>query len=238
MEVACIKIVLAAAGICLAALATGCAVQGAPPTLLHSHTPPRASLASASGAADATSSTAPATPAIEFTAVQMFTATSGWAASRAAIYHTDGGARTWSNVTPQDASLPENNPLNGRAFFLSATRAWVLSASARHGTCTVYATSDGGASWTASSALALGSAECLGPSQLAFAGPREGLLAFGPEAMQNPFVALYRSLNGGGGWHRVNHQARRRRDRRRRHRARTRRGGADHERRHTPGGVS
>lgn len=119
-----------------------------------------------------------------------------------AVRTTDGGA-AWRVVTPPDARrLLASRSAQASLFALDASHAWLaVSRSVSDGaTTTVFATADGGASWTSSGAFP--SAGVV--TDLTFVDPSHGwLLADLGAAMGSQGVALFRTVDGGGHWSQV-----------------------------------
>lgn len=117
---------------------------------------------------------------------------------------TDGG-RTWTDVTPGSGlamlATPDAeqvlDPVSGEDAYLAVTGATEESNNAVN-TTVVFATTNGGRSWTGSAPLrAVSSA-----SQVSFADPRHGFLLLGGNggAMGEDQVWLYRTADGGKHW--------------------------------------
>jgi hypothetical protein len=117
---------------------------------------------------------------------------------------TDGG-RTWTDVTPA-SGLPllatpyaeqALDPVNGEDAYLAVTGATQESNNSVN-TTVVFATTDGGRTWTQSVPLRAVSTA----SQVSFADPEHGFLLFGGDggAMGEDQVWLYRTADGGKHW--------------------------------------
>jgi photosystem II stability/assembly factor-like uncharacterized protein len=117
---------------------------------------------------------------------------------------TDGG-RSWTDVTPAAArpmlAAPDAeqvlDPASGERAYLAVTGARQESDSTVS-TTMVFATTDGGRTWTDSAPLRAESTV----SQVSFADPEHGFLLFGGDdgAMGEDSVWLYRTSDGGARW--------------------------------------
>ncbi len=162
----------------------------------------RASSVTSSVSGTTSSSTAaspastPAHPALpsHLVRIDMVDSADGWAIDGDNILFTRNGPTEWRNVTPTGVGEEFGAP-----FFLGVS-AWLFSNSR----CAVYSTNNGGVNWIVSPPLIAASSPsanlCAGPVQMSFATASDGYLAVGPEAMQTPVVALYRTTNGGKTW--------------------------------------
>jgi photosystem II stability/assembly factor-like uncharacterized protein len=148
--------------------------------------------------------------------LQMTSATAGWS-----LYYsgdpnssspafpllgttTDGG-RSWTDVTPAAArpmlATPDAeqvlDPVGGERAYLAVTSATQESSSTVN-TTMVFATADGGRTWTKSAPLRAESTV----SQVSFASPQQGFLLFGggDGAMGQDAVSFYRTSDGGAHW--------------------------------------
>ena len=148
--------------------------------------------------------------------LQMTSATTGWALyysknpnSSSGVFtllaRTTDGGRTWTDATPA-AGLPMLatpdaqevlDPVNGRDAYLAVTGATQESNNSVN-TTAVFATTNGGRTWTKSATLRAVSFA----SQVSFADPQHGFLMLGGEdgAMDEDQVWLYRTADGGKHW--------------------------------------
>jgi photosystem II stability/assembly factor-like uncharacterized protein len=148
-----------------------------------------------------------------FESVQMISARAGWALV-AAVNPTQGngapvlaartadGGRIWTATGPAAIAGLTGEPIVLQA--VSASRAWlaavVPAGRGRHVT-DVFGTTNGGASWSRSAPVRQG-----GPKAMAFADPVHGwLLEDLGEAMNQDWIALYRSADGGRRWSLIAH---------------------------------
>jgi photosystem II stability/assembly factor-like uncharacterized protein len=211
-------------GACCAAavillLAVGCAKAGraGPPET------GRATVA-AVGASASQKASAPASPAspasqpkpVWFQSLQMTSVTSGWALVWSAnpgvvadnahilLARTTDGARTWSDVTSTAASpmlttlnsYEALDPVDGDHAYLAVSRA--TSDDDPASTTAVFATADGGRTWT-ESAVFKTSAQV---ARVSFADASHGWLALGSvfAGPGQPVTWLYRTTDGGLHW--------------------------------------
>ena len=157
----------------------------------------------------------PQAKAIWLRSLQMTSAMTGWAlyysgnpnSSSAALLlaRTTDGGRSWTDVTPAAARLmlatPDATqvlgPVGGDGAYLAVTGATEESDSSVN-TTTVFATTDGGRTWTDSAPLRAVSTV----SEVSFANPEHGflLLGGGDDAMGEDPVWLYRTADGGAHW--------------------------------------
>jgi photosystem II stability/assembly factor-like uncharacterized protein len=148
--------------------------------------------------------------------LQMTSPTTGWALyysknpnSSSEVFmllaRTTDGGRTWTDVTPAPG-LPllatpyaeqALDPVNGEDAYLAVTGATQESNNSVN-TTVVFATTDGGRTWTQSVPLRAVSTA----SQVSFADPEHGFLLFGGDggAMGEDQVWLYRTADGGKHW--------------------------------------
>jgi photosystem II stability/assembly factor-like uncharacterized protein len=148
--------------------------------------------------------------------LQMSTPTTGWALYLAGnpstapvgtptlLIRTTDGARTWTDVTPPAARpLLSTSNANQVLVATGAERAYLAvttspnDSSLAGSTTRVFATGDGGQTWTESApVMAAGYA-----SQLSFTDPRDGWLLVNEGAAmgRNP-VQVYRTTDGGAHW--------------------------------------
>jgi photosystem II stability/assembly factor-like uncharacterized protein len=148
--------------------------------------------------------------------LQMTSASTGWALyysknpnSSSGVFmllaRTTDGGRTWTDVTPASGlpllATPDAeqalDPVNGEDAYFAATGASEESNSSVN-TTVVFATADGGHTWTQSSPLRAVSTA----SQVSFADPQHGFLLLGGDggAMGQDQVWLYRTADGGKHW--------------------------------------
>jgi photosystem II stability/assembly factor-like uncharacterized protein len=172
----------------------------------------RAGIAKTAAPADAIR---PQAKAIWLRSLQMTSAMTGWALyysgnpnSSSAVLQlartTDGG-RSWTDVTPAAGrpmlAAPDAtqvlDPVGGDRAYLAVTGATQQSNSSVN-TTTVFATADGGRTWTQSAPLRAASTV----SEVSFADPQHGflLLGGGDDAMGQDSVWLYRTADGGAHW--------------------------------------
>jgi len=155
-------------------------------------------------------------PPVWLASLQMVSATDGWALAYTqnpnspnpaaqALLRTGDGGRTWSPAAPPAGRWQP--PGGGYPVLLarSASQAWLaltrLAANRSYGTTpsrtVVFATADGGRTWTASAPIR-------SPGQarwMSFADPRHGwlLMDLGGAMGQDP-VRIYRTTDGGARW--------------------------------------
>jgi photosystem II stability/assembly factor-like uncharacterized protein len=157
----------------------------------------------------------PQAKAIWLRSLQMTSAMTGWAlyysgnpnSSSAALLlaRTTDGARSWTDVTPAAArpllAAPDAeqvlDPVSGERAYLAVTGATEES-NGTVNTTKVFATTDGGRTWTDSASLRAESTV----SQVSFADPRHGFLLLGGDdgTMGRDSVWLYRTSDGGAHW--------------------------------------
>jgi photosystem II stability/assembly factor-like uncharacterized protein len=161
-------------------------------------------------------SPAPQPQPVWFQSLQMTSATSGWALVWSAnpavsadnahilLARTTDGARTWSDVTPAAArpmlatlnSYEALDPVDGDRAYLAVSRA--TSDDDPASATAVFATADGGRTWT-ESAVFQTSAQA---ARLSFADASHGWLLLGPVFSEpgQPVTWLYRTSDGGQRW--------------------------------------
>ena len=159
---------------------------------------------------------APQPQLVWFYSLQMTSATSGWALVWSAnpgvaadnayilLARTTDGARTWSDVTPAAArpmlttlySYQALDPVDGDHAYLAVSRA--TSGDGPASATAVFATADGGRTWT-ESAVFQTSAQA---ARLSFADASHGWLLLGPvfTGPGQPVTWLYRTSDGGLRW--------------------------------------
>lgn len=139
----------------------------------------------------------------------------GWGAAQSAadandrLMQTSDGAQTWSDRTPPQPVSAD--PTNGQAVVFAAwdaATAWATYGDRFPGPLTgtpfVWRTTDGGASWQASTPLDVSDAEFYGPSNMTFVDPQTGwLLVHVGAGMMHDYVMLYATKDGGLTWDRV-----------------------------------
>ena len=148
--------------------------------------------------------------------LQMTSASTGWALyysrnpdSPSGVFtllaRTTDGGRTWTDVTPGSGrsmlATPDAaqvlDPVTGEDAYLAVTAATQESNNSVN-TTVVFATTNGGRSWTKSAPLRVVSTA----SQVSFADPQHGFLMLGGDggAMGEDQVWLYRTADGGKNW--------------------------------------
>ena len=166
--------------------------------------------------ASQTGATRKRTGPIWLRSMQMTSATTGWALydsknpnSSSGVFtllaRTTDGGRTWTDVTPASGlsllATPDAeqvlDPVNGEDAYLAVTGATEESNNSVN-TTVVFATTDGGRTWTRSATLRAVSTV----SQVSFVNPRHGFLLLGGDgsAMGEDPVWLYRTSDGGRHW--------------------------------------
>jgi photosystem II stability/assembly factor-like uncharacterized protein len=174
---------------------------------------PAATRSSAAPSVTSAPSAAPGSP-IWLDSLQMTSAGTGWAlrwtqspavvdGGYLAPARTTDGARTWTSVTPAAARRLLTTPdaqavlqaLDGQRAWLAVTAATTDSSSVH--LTEVFATADGGRTWTESAPLMVPDYAYF----LSFADPEHGwlLIAYGGTMGQEP-VRLYRTSDGGLRW--------------------------------------
>jgi photosystem II stability/assembly factor-like uncharacterized protein len=166
--------------------------------------------------ASATGATRQRTGPIWLRSLQMTSTATGWAfyyshnpnsssPAFALLARTTDDGRTWTDVTPAAGlallATPDAtqviDPVNGEDAYLAVTGATEESSTAVN-TTVVFATTNGGRSWTKSAPLRAVSTV----SEVSFADPQHGflLLGGGDAAMGEDQVWLYRTADGGKYW--------------------------------------
>jgi photosystem II stability/assembly factor-like uncharacterized protein len=208
----------------MALLAAGCGTGSSPgsvaaTTSAGTRPPTATAAASASPSPTASSSAVRTSPpsagkALWLQSLQMSTPSTGWALYFAGnpssaplgtptlLARTTDGARTWTDVTPAAAVglLSTTNAsqvldaVNAEVAYIAVTAS---SSGSQLGTTRVFATSDGGQTWTESAPLS-GNGYA---SQLSFTDSRHGWLLWNEGAAmgRNP-VRVYRTTDGGAHW--------------------------------------
>jgi photosystem II stability/assembly factor-like uncharacterized protein len=155
--------------------------------------------------------------ALLITQFTMVDADHGWAVasvegrSMDLILHTKDGGQTWQIVTPPEGTPEAGAPAKiAFASFLDAQHAWVVfhQSFPVGGVTPIWATVDGGASWTPSSALdtqgEVGSLPIFSVEHFQFGDATQGWLLLELDAgMGHSWVALYRSSDAGSTWQRI-----------------------------------
>jgi photosystem II stability/assembly factor-like uncharacterized protein len=207
--------VAAAAAIAVIVVAAGAVTSG---RLLGTASRPVTSGGRAIGGAPASQPGSPAShpQPVWFQSLQMTSATSGWALVWSAnpgviadnahilLARTTDGARTWSDVTPAAArpmlaplnSYEALDPVDGDRAYLAVSRA--TSDDDPASTTAVFATADGGRTWT-ESAVFTTSAQA---ARLSFADASHGWLLLGRTftGPGQPVTWLYQTPDGGLHW--------------------------------------
>jgi len=202
----------------VALLAVGCAsASSSVPTATATspRTSPAASSPAPASSAPTASSSSPAGSALWLQTLQMSTARTGWALydsgnpsstkfSPVLLARTTDGARTWTDVTPPAArQMLSTMNATEAVDAADATHAYLavtsplLRSPTRLRTTEVFATGDGGQTWTESAPVkAAGDA-----SQLSFTDSTHGwlLVSEGAAMGRNP-VRVYRTTDGGTHW--------------------------------------
>jgi photosystem II stability/assembly factor-like uncharacterized protein len=197
----------------LSSTAAGAGAGAAAGTMARSSTSTSASVAKTATPADAVRRQA---KPIWLRSLQMTSATTGWALYYSGdpnsssipfmlLARTADGGRSWTDVTPAGARPMLATPdaeqvldsVSGERAYLAVTGATQQSNSAVN-TTMVFATTDGGRTWTESAPLRAESTV----SQVSFADPEHGFLLLGGDdgAMGQDSVWLYRTSDGGAHW--------------------------------------
>jgi photosystem II stability/assembly factor-like uncharacterized protein len=158
------------------------------PTVVHSSSPP----------------VAPSLPTFGITSLRMITPTVGWAMSQdtdvalSRVLRTTDGGVTWAEVTPTQIHGDRSGLT---AFFLDESRAWVAWP---HGpgpgptTVSVFATSDGGRTWSPGKPFV---AKPSWDGELDFVDARNGwAVATIVSALGNQAAEVWRTTDGGATW--------------------------------------
>ena len=133
--------------------------------------------------------------------ISFFTPDRGWAVTQDGneVLVTVDGGQTWLNATPAALSpLPAGvTSLGLTPFFLDADTAWMTPGSFGSGSGTLYHTTDGGQTWTATPTP-------FDNAQYTFVDPNGGyaLVSLGVAA-GSQYVAIYQTTDGGVNWTQV-----------------------------------
>jgi photosystem II stability/assembly factor-like uncharacterized protein len=137
---------------------------------------------------------------------RMMTLTSGWSGTPMAFFHTTDGGATWRSAMPRQ--LDAVNDQVRASYFLDADHAWIAVDISGvfvsgHVSLTVFATSDGGRTWTAGAPVPSGyepySGRGLTGSMLDFLDARVGWLLTASDPGPHT-VKLYGTTDGGRTW--------------------------------------
>jgi photosystem II stability/assembly factor-like uncharacterized protein len=143
---------------------------------------------------------------------QMTSATTGWTLrwtqwgrSETELVHTTDGGRTWTDVTPPAMTTLLAGGVPPVLRVLDGEHAWVAICCTEYRSAApteVFATADGGRTWTESEPMAGTSLSA--PSSLGVAGP-DAWLVLTSEMARGPatFSQLYRTDDGGRHWSRL-----------------------------------
>jgi len=122
----------------------------------------------------------------------MLDLNNGWAVTDTGVVRTSDGGSTWYNATPAGLNGAPASP-----FFLDDHTGWLAAGASDPTTGTLYHTSDGGATWSATVVP-------FGGGSLHFIDPMHGWEMVGLNAgMSHEAVAIFRTSDGGGSWSRV-----------------------------------
>jgi photosystem II stability/assembly factor-like uncharacterized protein len=122
----------------------------------------------------------------------MLDLNNGWALTDTGVVRTSDGGSTWYNATPSGLNGAPANP-----FFLDASTGWLSANAGDPTTGTLYHTSDGGASWSATTVP-------FGGGSLHFIDAMHGWDLVGLNAgMSHEAVAIFRTSDGGATWSRI-----------------------------------
>lgn len=147
--------------------------------------------------------------------LDMIDAAAGWAISEGAfdvddhILRTVDGGRSWSDVTPAQPVRAEYSLGNAATVFaLDEVNSWVVfydrAMSAAQAPAVVWATTDGGATWSQSAPLDITDSAFFAPTQLTFVDEQHGwLLAHVDAGMMHDYVMVYATDDGGATWTRL-----------------------------------
>lgn len=155
--------------------------------------------------------------ALLVTQFQMMDAEHGWALASVEdglldlVLHTGDGGQIWQIVTPPEDAPEGDAPAKvASAAFFDAEHAWVVyyQSFPIGGVSPIWATADGGTSWTSGQALDtqadVGSLPIFSVEHFQFVSPSQGWLLLELDAgMGHSWVALYRSSDAGSTWQRI-----------------------------------
>jgi photosystem II stability/assembly factor-like uncharacterized protein len=134
----------------------------------------------------------PAAPSPSIQSLYMLDLNNGWAMTDTGVVRTTNGCSSWVNVTPSGLNGAPASP-----FFLDASTGWLAASANDPTTGTLYHTSDGGATWSAT-------AVPFGGGSLHFIDAMHGWDLVGLNAgMSHEAVAIFRSSDGGVTWSRI-----------------------------------
>ncbi|MFT3891417.1 MAG: NBR1-Ig-like domain-containing protein [Anaerolineales bacterium] len=109
----------------------------------------------------------------------------GWAIGDSYLLRTTNGGTTWTNVTPQNATLSAG----ATGYFASSSTGWLLTGESK-----LYRTTNGGSTWTAYSVP-------FGSGYIQFTDTVHGFVLNGEgSGMNKQAVALYKTNDGGATW--------------------------------------
>ena len=139
----------------------------------------------------------------------MVNLTTGWAIGYVSspndsqIFKTSDGGKNWKSVTPPE---PNRSGKHAAAFFQDANRAWVNyslpPSNTKPGDFSVWRTTDGGATWKASTTSLSGlTMDYFTTDQIGFFDANNGWLwsTLGV-GMSHTYVAVYTTSDGGATW--------------------------------------
>lgn len=149
--------------------------------------------------------------------IQMFSLTNGWAIGTANaaqdyhILHTTDGGLSWKDLTPPEP-LDANGTKKAIAYFMDDSNLWVsydmVQSSLTNNpdmTTVVWASHDGGNTWTSSAPLqTVSGPEFFTPGNILFADLQHGwLLVHVGVGMSHDYSFLYSTVDGGNTWMRI-----------------------------------
>ncbi len=155
------------------------------------------------------------TEAIDIGNIHMVDESNGWAIGKLVggssdmILSTQDGGQTWNDVTPPhafDQIGPDNKSAIG--YFLNTNQAWVFyynsdTSLLGSNSALVWATTDGGQTWTASQPLDLANLQMafFKPSDINFADNQHGWILVHVDAgMMHDYVVLFATTDGSQTW--------------------------------------